>query len=79
MLNECGVEVACSTVLEKRQLILGLTRAFRDSGSGACLILALVPILKKSLGLKYRRQSIPVFFLKFYSEILLRGLFSRAV
>lgn len=59
MLNECGVEVACLTVFEKRQMILGLTRAFRGLG-GASLILALVPINKKSLGLKYQRQSVPV-------------------
>ena len=29
VLNECGVGVACLTVLEKRQINLGLTRAFR--------------------------------------------------
>ena len=29
MSNECGIEVACLTVLEEGQMILGLTRAFR--------------------------------------------------
>ena len=28
-MNECEVGVACSTVLEKRQVVLGLTEAFR--------------------------------------------------
>ena len=47
MLNECGVGVACLTVLDEGQIILGLTRAFRGLGvSLAYIILALIPIIK---------------------------------